>query len=98
MSPTGSQARSPDQRYFEDYLAGGLAGTGAVRTADVRTIQDLVSRFSQDNLRDDMTILVARVRPGDQGRIHRIDLPARLALGLPPHRRRPPRATSVTLT
>jgi hypothetical protein len=27
-------------------------------------IQGLVARFSQDDLRDDMTILVARVRPG----------------------------------
>jgi hypothetical protein len=25
-------------------------------------VQDLVTRFSQDDLRDDMTILVARVR------------------------------------
>jgi serine phosphatase RsbU (regulator of sigma subunit) len=62
-----TEARSPDQRYFEDYLAGGLAGTaGRPAPQTVRTIQDLVSRFSQDNLRDDMTILVARVRPGDQ--------------------------------
>ena len=69
--PNGSdgvtEARSPDQRYFEDYLADGLAGTaGRSAPQTVRTIQDLVSRFSQDNLRDDMTILVARVRPGDQ--------------------------------
>jgi serine phosphatase RsbU (regulator of sigma subunit) len=62
-----TEARSPDQRYFEDYLAGSLAGTaGRPAPQTVRTIQDLVSRFSQDNLRDDMTILVARVRPGDQ--------------------------------
>jgi hypothetical protein len=26
-------------------------------------VQDLVARFSQDDLRDDMTILVARVSP-----------------------------------
>jgi hypothetical protein len=58
-----TEARSPDQRYFEDYLAGSLAGTaGRPAPQTVRTIQDLVSRFSQDNLRDDMTILVARVR------------------------------------
>jgi serine phosphatase RsbU (regulator of sigma subunit) len=63
-----TEARSPDQRYFEDYLAAGLAGTaGRPAAQTVRIVQDLVSRFSQDNLRDDMTILVARVRPGDQG-------------------------------
>jgi serine phosphatase RsbU (regulator of sigma subunit) len=62
-----TEARSPDQRYFEDYLAAGLAGTaGRPAAQTVRIVQDLVSRFSQDNLRDDMTILVARVRPGDQ--------------------------------
>jgi sigma-B regulation protein RsbU (phosphoserine phosphatase) len=63
-----TEARSPDQRYFEDHLAAGLAGTaGRPAAQTVRIVQDLVSRFSQDNLRDDMTILVARVRPGDQG-------------------------------
>jgi len=57
-----TEARSPDQRYFEDYLASGLAGTAGLSAAQtVRVVQDLVSRFSQDNLRDDMTILVARV-------------------------------------
>jgi serine phosphatase RsbU (regulator of sigma subunit) len=62
-----TEARSPDQRYFEDHLAAGLAGTaGRPAAQTVRIVQDLVSRFSQDNLRDDMTILVARVRPGDQ--------------------------------
>src|SRR6185437_4752688 len=59
-----TEARSPDQRYFEDDLAVGLAGTaGRSAVQTVRTVQDLVSRFSQDNLRDDMTILVARVLP-----------------------------------
>ncbi|MGD0240808.1 MAG: GAF domain-containing SpoIIE family protein phosphatase [Streptosporangiaceae bacterium] len=62
-----TEARSPDQRYFEDHLAAGLAGTaGRPAAQTVRIVQDLVSRFSQDNLRDDMTILVVRVRPGDQ--------------------------------
>jgi serine phosphatase RsbU (regulator of sigma subunit) len=77
-----TEARSPDQRYFEDYLPEGLAGTaGRTAAQTVRIMQDLVTRFSQDNLRDDMTILVARVLPGDQ------DLPATRAylpaLGLP---------------
>ena len=76
-----TEARSPDRRYFEDDLAAGLAGTaGRPAAQTVRAVQDLVSRFSQDNLRDDMTILVARVLPGGQ------DLPCfsyRPALGLP---------------
>ena len=80
-----TEARSPDQRYFEDYLAAGLAGTaGRPAAQTVRAVQDLVSRFSQDNLRDDMTILVARVLPGDQDLPPARGLPAyRPALGLP---------------
>jgi serine phosphatase RsbU (regulator of sigma subunit) len=71
-----TEARSPDQRYFEDDLAAGLAGTaGRPAVQTVRAVQDLVSRFSQDNLRDDMTILVARVLPGGQDLPY---LPARL--------------------
>ena len=58
-----TDARSPDMRYFEDSLAdelAGLAGRTAAETA--RVVQSLVSSFSQDELRDDMTILVARVK------------------------------------
>jgi hypothetical protein len=50
-------------RYFEDSLAdelAGLAGRTAAETA--RMVQGLVSNFSQDELRDDMTILVAKVQ------------------------------------
>jgi serine phosphatase RsbU (regulator of sigma subunit)/PAS domain-containing protein len=57
-----TDARSPDMRYFEDSLAdelAGLAGRSAAETA--RMVQSLVSSFSQDELRDDMTILVAKV-------------------------------------
>jgi len=57
-----TDARSPDLRYFEDRLADELAaaaGRSAAETA--RVVQGLVASFSQDNLRDDMTILVARV-------------------------------------
>jgi serine/threonine protein phosphatase PrpC len=59
-----TDARSPDMQYFEDRLDDELAGA-AGRTAAQTTqmVQDLVTRFSQDNLRDDMTILVARVTP-----------------------------------
>ncbi len=62
-----TEARSPDQQYFEDYLVAELAGAARrSATQTVRMMQDLVSRFSQDNLRDDMTILVARVRPAPE--------------------------------
>jgi serine phosphatase RsbU (regulator of sigma subunit)/PAS domain-containing protein len=57
-----TDARSLDMRYFEDSLAdelAGLAGRSAAETA--RMIQGQVSSFSQDELRDDMTILVAKV-------------------------------------
>jgi serine phosphatase RsbU (regulator of sigma subunit) len=59
-----TEARSPDQRYFEDDLADGLAGAAGRPAAEtVKMVQDLVSRFSQEDLRDDMTILVARILP-----------------------------------
>ncbi len=58
-----TDARSPDMRYFEDSLPdelAGLAGRSAAETA--RMVQSLVISFSQDELRDDMTILVAKVK------------------------------------
>jgi serine phosphatase RsbU (regulator of sigma subunit)/PAS domain-containing protein len=64
-----TDARSPDMRYFEDSLAdelAGLAGRSAAETA--RTMQSLVSSFSQDELRDDMTILVAKVKAPPDGK------------------------------
>jgi serine phosphatase RsbU (regulator of sigma subunit) len=57
-----TDARSEDMRYFEDTLAdelAGLAGRSAAETT--RMVQGLVTAFSQEELRDDMTILVARV-------------------------------------
>src|SRR5579872_789250 len=63
-----TDARTPDMRYFEDSLAdelAGLAGRSAAETA--RIVQSLVTSFSQDDMRDDMTILVAKVKaPPDQ--------------------------------
>ena len=57
-----TDARSPDMRYFEDSLADELAGLAGRSAADTaRMVQGLVSAFSQDELRDDMTILVAKV-------------------------------------
>ncbi|MGD0064748.1 MAG: SpoIIE family protein phosphatase [Streptosporangiaceae bacterium] len=59
-----TEARSADMRYFEERLAdelAGLAGRSAAETA--RMVQGLVTRFSEDRLRDDMTIVVAKVKP-----------------------------------
>jgi serine phosphatase RsbU (regulator of sigma subunit)/PAS domain-containing protein len=58
-----TDARSPDMRYFDDSLAdelAGLAGLPAAETA--RTVQGKILAFSHDELRDDMTILVAKVK------------------------------------
>jgi serine phosphatase RsbU (regulator of sigma subunit)/PAS domain-containing protein len=58
-----TEARSADMRYFEERLAdelAGLAGRSAAETT--RMVQSLVASFSQDSLRDDMTILVAKVK------------------------------------
>jgi PAS domain S-box-containing protein len=61
-----TEARSPDMQYFEDRLADELAGAAGRSAAETtRMIQRLVTRFSRDDLRDDMTILVARVRGGN---------------------------------
>jgi serine phosphatase RsbU (regulator of sigma subunit)/PAS domain-containing protein len=63
-----TDARSPDMRYFEDSLAdelAGLAGRSATETA--RVVQNLVISFSQDDMRDDMTILVAKVKAPPEG-------------------------------
>jgi serine phosphatase RsbU (regulator of sigma subunit) len=63
-----TDARSEDMRYFEDSLAdelAGLAGRSAAETT--RTVQGLVTAFSQEELRDDMTILVARVMDAPDG-------------------------------
>jgi serine phosphatase RsbU (regulator of sigma subunit)/PAS domain-containing protein len=63
-----TDARSDDMRFFEDSLAdelAGLAGRSAAETT--RMVQGLVTAFSQEELRDDMTILVVRVMdpPGE---------------------------------
>jgi serine phosphatase RsbU (regulator of sigma subunit)/PAS domain-containing protein len=62
-----TDARSPDMRYFDDSLAdqlAGLAGRPAAET--VRMVQGLVSSFAEDDLRDDLTIVVARVKAPPQ--------------------------------
>lgn len=60
-----TEARSPDMEYFKDRLADELADSAGRSAAETtRMVQALVTRFSQDDLRDDMTILAARVRAG----------------------------------
>jgi serine phosphatase RsbU (regulator of sigma subunit)/PAS domain-containing protein len=57
-----TEARSADLRFFEERLAdelAGLAGRSAAETT--RMVQSLVAGFSADDLRDDVTILVAKV-------------------------------------
>jgi serine phosphatase RsbU (regulator of sigma subunit)/PAS domain-containing protein len=57
-----TDARNSEMDYFEERLAdelAGLAGRSAAETA--RAVQNLLIGFSQDELRDDLTILVARV-------------------------------------
>jgi serine phosphatase RsbU (regulator of sigma subunit)/PAS domain-containing protein len=57
-----TEARNEEMLYFEERLAdelAGLAGRSAAETA--RAVQGLLVSFSQDALRDDLTILVARV-------------------------------------
>jgi serine phosphatase RsbU (regulator of sigma subunit)/PAS domain-containing protein len=57
-----TDARSADMRYFEERLADELAGLAGRPAAEVaRMLQGLVAGFSQEELRDDMTIVVARV-------------------------------------
>jgi serine phosphatase RsbU (regulator of sigma subunit)/PAS domain-containing protein len=62
-----TEARSPDMEYFEERLTdelGQLAGQTAAEV--VSAMQSLVLEFSQNELRDDVTMLVLRVaaRPG----------------------------------
>jgi serine phosphatase RsbU (regulator of sigma subunit)/PAS domain-containing protein len=87
-----TDARSEDMRYFEDTLAdelAGLAGRSAAETT--RMVQGLVTAFSQEELRDDMTILVARVMdaPDEATRPGPASITARP--GRRPQPRRPPR-------
>ena len=57
-----TDARSADMRYFDERLADELAGLAGRPAAEVaRMVQGLVASFSQEELRDDMTIVVARV-------------------------------------
>ena len=63
-------ARSPDLEYFEDRLTDELAALAGRAPGEIAaSLQALVLEFSASELRDDMTMLIARVgsRPGSQG-------------------------------
>ena len=58
-----TDARSPAMRYFDDSLADELAALAGESAADTaRAIQSRVTSFSEDELRDDLTIVVAKVK------------------------------------
>jgi serine phosphatase RsbU (regulator of sigma subunit)/PAS domain-containing protein len=57
-----TEARSMAMEFFEDRLADELAAmAGRSATQTVRAVQELVTTFSQGELRDDVTILAVRV-------------------------------------
>jgi PAS domain S-box-containing protein len=57
-----TEARSADLTFFEDQLADELAAVAGRSAAEaVRAVQELVTSFSQGELRDDVTILAVRV-------------------------------------
>jgi len=57
-----TEARNATQQFFEDHLADSLAAD-VTRTAaqTVRAVQELVTRFSRGELRDDVTIVAVKV-------------------------------------
>ena len=59
-----TEARSADLGFFEDRLADELAAVaGRSASETVRAVQDLVTSFSDGELRDDVTMLAVRVGP-----------------------------------
>jgi serine phosphatase RsbU (regulator of sigma subunit) len=59
-----TEARSADYGFFEDRLADELASVaGRSASETVRAVQDLVTSFSDGELRDDVTMLAVRVGP-----------------------------------
>jgi serine phosphatase RsbU (regulator of sigma subunit)/PAS domain-containing protein len=59
-----TEARSADLAFFEDRLADELASVaGRSASETVRAVQDLVTSFSDGELRDDVTMLAVRVGP-----------------------------------
>jgi serine phosphatase RsbU (regulator of sigma subunit)/PAS domain-containing protein len=59
-----TDARGADLSFFEDRLADELAAVAGRSAAEtVRAVQELVTAFSEGELRDDVTILAMKVRP-----------------------------------
>ncbi len=59
-----TEARSADLGFFEDRLADELASVAGRSAAEtVRAVQDLVTSFSDGELRDDVTMLAVRFGP-----------------------------------
>jgi serine phosphatase RsbU (regulator of sigma subunit)/PAS domain-containing protein len=57
-----TEARSADLEFFEDRLIDELAaGAGRSASETVRAVQELVTEFSQGELRDDLTIVAVKV-------------------------------------
>jgi len=58
-----TEARDASMQFFEEHLADELAGMAGLSAAETtRMLQGVVTSFSQDELRDDMTVLVAKVK------------------------------------
>ena len=56
-----TEARNAEQEFFDDRLADALAATAGRSAAHtVRAVQELVTAFSEDELRDDVTILAVK--------------------------------------
>ena len=59
-----TEARSADLAFFEDRLADELASVAGGSAAEtVHAVQELVTTFSDGELRDDVTMLAVRVIP-----------------------------------
>ncbi len=57
-----TEARGSDHSFFEDQLADALAEVAGRKASDVvRAVQELVTKFSAGELKDDVTIVAVRV-------------------------------------
>ena len=64
-----AQARGPDHTYFQDRLADELAGlAGLPPDRLVASMRQAMNDFTEGNLVDDVTMLVIRASPQDNGR------------------------------
>ena len=64
-----AQARGPDNTYFQDRLADELAGlAGLAPDQLVASMRRAMTDFVEGNLVDDVTMLVIRASPQENGR------------------------------